>query len=83
MTPPESVLVDPANMEESERNKRGIERLPTNLKEAIDALGRDEVLMEAMGEVLSREYLLIKLADWEDSRDWDVESELQRHFHRY
>jgi glutamine synthetase len=83
MTPPEPVLVDPGGMEESERKKRGIERLPTTLKEAVDALGQDEVLMEAMGEVLSREYLLIKLADWEDSRDWDVESELQRYIHRY
>jgi glutamine synthetase len=53
------------------------------LKEAVDALRRDEVLTEAMGEVLSREYLLIKSADWEDSRDWDVESELQRSIHRY
>jgi len=83
MTPPEPVLVDPGDMEENERKKRGIHRLPTNLKEAVDALRRDEVLTEAMGEVLSREYLLIKSADWEDSRDWDVESELQRSIHRY
>ena len=83
MMPPEPVLVDPGDMEESERKKRGIDRLPTSLEEAVDALGRDKVLMEAMGEVLSREYLLIKLADWEDSRDRDVESELQRPIHRY
>ncbi len=83
MEPPEPVLVDPGDIEESERKNRGIERLPTNLKEAIDALGRDEVLMEALGEVLSREYLLIKSADWEDSRDQDAESELQRFIHRY
>ena len=48
-----------------------------------DALGRDEVLMEAMGEVLSREYLLIKSADWESSRDQEVESELHQTIHRY
>jgi glutamine synthetase len=83
MTPPEPVLVDPGDMEESERKKRGIDRLPTSLKEAVDALRGDEVLMEAMGEVLSREYLLVKSADWEDSKDWDIESELQRSIHRY
>jgi hypothetical protein len=33
--------------------------------------------------VLSREYLLIKKADWESARDQDVESELRQHFHRY
>ncbi len=83
MKPPEPVLVDPGDMEENERNNRGIERLPTDLKQAIDALGRDEILMEAMGEVLSREYLLIKSADWEYSKGQEVESELQQSIHRY
>ena len=83
MKPPEPVLVDPGDMEENERNNKGIDRLPTDLKQAIDALGRDQVLMEAMGEVLSREYLLIKSADWEDSRGQEVESEQQRTIHRY
>ena len=79
----EPVLVDPGDMEENERNNRGIERLPTNLLEAIDALGEDEVLMEALGDVLSREYLLVKSADWENARDQDVESELHQYIHRY
>lgn len=80
---PEPVVVDPADMQESEREARGIRRLPTSLAEAIDALGRDEVLTGAMGEVLSREYLLIKTADCENARGQDVESELRQHFHRY
>ncbi|NCF29277.1 MAG: glutamine synthetase [Gammaproteobacteria bacterium] len=83
LQPPEPVLMDPGDMQESERKDKGIERLPTSLKEATDALGRDEVLMEAMGEVLSREYLLIKSADWESSRDQEVESELHQYIHRY
>jgi glutamine synthetase len=83
LEPPEPVLVDPADMDEGERESRGIRRLPTNLGEAIDALAGDAVLTDAMGEVLSREYLLIKKADWESARDQDVESELRQHFHRY
>ena len=83
MKAPEPVLVDPGDMEESERNSRGIERLPTNLLEAIDALGEDEVLMEALGDVLSREYLLVKSADWENAKDQDAESELHQYIHRY
>ena len=51
--------------------------------EAIDALGEDEVLMEALGDVLSREYLLIKSADWENAKDQDAESELHQYIHRY
>jgi glutamine synthetase len=83
MKPPEPVLVDPGSMDEEERTRRGIARLPTTLKEAIDALEKDEVLLSAMGEVLAREYVLIKRADWEVSREQSVEVELAQHFHRY
>ena len=80
---PEPVLTDPGDMQESERVNRGIERLPTSLKKAVNALGRDEVLMEAMGEVLGREYLLIKSADWENAKEQDVAQELLQYIHRY
>lgn len=83
MHAPEPVLMDPGDLEESERESRGIERLPTTLQEATDALAADEVLMEAMGGVLSREYLLIKSADWEQAQEQDVDSELRQFIHRY
>ena len=83
LTAPEPVLTDPGDMQESERANRGIQRLPTSLKKAINALGRDEILMEAMGEVLRREYLLIKSADWENAKEQDVAQELRQYIHRY
>ena len=83
LTAPEPVLTDPGDMQESERANRGIQRLPTSLKKAINALGRDEILMEAMGEVLGREYLLIKSADWENAKEQDVAQELRQYIHRY
>ena len=83
LDPGEPVLVDPGGLSEQERQVRGIERLPTNLEEAIDALEKDDVLVTAMGEVLSREYISIKRADWQDSKQRDVEEELKQHFHRY
>lgn len=83
LSPPQPVLVDPGDLQEKQREAMGIERLPSNLKEAVDALARDEVLTAALGEVLSREYLLIKNADWENARDQNVDSELRQHIHRY
>ena len=83
MSAPEPVLMDPGDIEADERERKGIERLPTNLQEATDALAADEVLIEAMGEVLSREYLLIKSADWEHAKEQDVESELRQFIYRY
>ena len=83
MEVPEPVLVDPGDLDESERNRLGIDRLPSTLKKAVDALQGDEVLTRAMGDVLSREYLLIKSADWQDSKDKDPQAELEQYFHRY
>lgn len=83
LAPPEPVLTDPGDMDETERAAAGIARLPTTLKDATDALADDEVLTTAMGEVLAREYLLIKTADWENAREQDVEAELRQYIHRY
>lgn len=83
MRPPEPVLVDPGDLDDGERERAGIARLPMTLKEAIDSLDRDEVLLTALGDVLSREYRLIKTADWESSKEQDPQAELRQHFHRY
>lgn len=83
MEPGEPVMTDPGLLSDEERQKKGIVRLPTNLEEAIQALEKDEVLCTAMGEVLSREYLLIKRCDWEEFKDKGVDFEIKHHFHRY
>ncbi|MFD1018592.1 glutamine synthetase family protein [Thalassobacillus hwangdonensis] len=40
--------------------------LPTNLKEAINALKRDEILMKALGEHTSAQYIEQKEAEWKE-----------------
>jgi glutamine synthetase len=59
LDPGEPALVDPATMSEQERVSRGIRPLPTSLGEALDALERDEVLKEALGEPLIRTHLAV------------------------
>ncbi|MDQ3964845.1 MAG: glutamine synthetase [Actinomycetota bacterium] len=59
LDPGEPALVDPATMSEQERASRGIRPLPTSLGEALDALERDEVLKEALGEPLIRTHLAV------------------------
>lgn len=44
--------------------ERGIGVLPQSLGESVDALERDEVLCEALGETLSREFVAAKRAEW-------------------
>ena len=50
-------------LSEAERAQRGIRCLPRSLGEALDALARDEVLRDALGAVLSREYVAVKRSE--------------------
>ena len=56
--------------------KQGIELLPQNLAEALDALDRDAVVKGALGPKLAEEFLALKRMEWvEYSRhvsDWEV-----------
>ena len=48
----------------SEVRRRGIEVLPQNLGEAVDALQRDEVIAGALGSTLSEQFCQLKRAEW-------------------
>src|SRR5215211_3121971 len=54
LDPGEPTMVDPATLGEEERASRGIRPLPASLDEALDALEKDDVLIEALGEPLVR-----------------------------
>jgi glutamine synthetase len=57
---PEPVDVDPAVLAPEELNRRGIRRLPTNLRESTDALAADAVLREALGSALIDSVLAVR-----------------------
>ncbi len=81
--PPEPVEVDPATIPEDERAARGIVRLPATQEEALDALERDGVLVEALGPVLARSYLAVRRSEWTAYSSADPEFEQQGHFLKY
>lgn len=55
-------MVDPATLGEEERASRDIRPFPASLDEALDALERDDVLIEALGEPLVRTHLAVARA---------------------
>lgn len=61
---------------EEERKEQGIEILPQNLNEALDALEADTVLTERLGTEIVSEFLKVKRMEWtEYSRhvsDWEL-----------
>jgi glutamine synthetase len=50
----------------SQIRDRGIPVLPQSLSAALDALEGDEVICDALGETLSREFIWLKRAEWTD-----------------
>jgi glutamine synthetase len=83
LTPPAAVTQDPAVLSEEERERLGAERLPLTLDEALVALDQDQVLQEALGEPLAKEYLVVKRAEWDAFKDQGLEFELDQHFYKY
>jgi glutamine synthetase len=83
LDPGEPALVDPDALAPSEREQRGIRRLPASLGEALDALERDRVLMDALGPVLAKEYLAVKRSEAQAFEGQDVEFEIEQHFYKY
>jgi glutamine synthetase len=83
ITPGEPTLIDPGNYSDEERTARGIRRFPTTLKEALDNLEKDSVLMNALGPLLSRAYLAVKRLEWESFSKEDVAFEMKHHFWKF
>jgi glutamine synthetase len=83
LEPPEPVDVDPATIDERERERRGIERLPETQIEALDALERDRLLTAALGHVLAESYLAVRRSEWAAYSAGDAAFEQQGHFEKY
>jgi glutamine synthetase len=79
LAPGPPVDVDPGTWTEEERAARGVQRYPTSLDAALDALERDDVLVNALGAPLAREYILVKRAEAEHFRGKDEEYELEQY----
>jgi len=80
---PEEVTMDPGFMAEGERNERGIDLLPQNLGEAIDALRKDDILQEAMGKALAKSFIAVRQSEWEALKGMSLEEEVSLLAERY
>jgi glutamine synthetase len=62
---PEPVDVDPAALPSEELERRGIQRLPTSLRQSTDALAADQVLRDALGSALLDSVLAVRESEIE------------------
>jgi glutamine synthetase len=83
LEPGQPVLVDPGALSDRERRDRGIQRYPTTLREALDRLDADAVLMGALGPTLARAYLAVKRSEAEAFAREDAAFETRHHFWKF
>lgn len=83
LDPGEPVEIDPGNYTDEEREQRGIHRLPTSLDAALDALERDEVLLEALGPLLASSYIAVKRNEAAFFHEKTPEENAFLHFYKY
>lgn len=61
-----------------EKRKMGIETLPSTLKEAIEELKNDKVILDTLGKHISEKYIEAKEKEWEEYRisvtDWEIKN---------
>jgi glutamine synthetase len=73
LDPGEPTTVDPATLGDEERDSKGIYPLPASLDEALDALEKDEVLVESLGEQIVRTHLAVGRAQAAMARELSPE----------
>jgi glutamine synthetase len=63
---------------ESEKRRKKIDTLPSTLKEAVEALKKDKLILDALGEHVASKYIEAKEREWEEYRvsvtDWEIKN---------
>ena len=75
--PPAPLEEDLYSMGRRERTERNIQTLPASIAEAVDELGKDEVLKDALGPHVFSKLTEAQLKEWEDYSvrvsEWEVD----------
>lgn len=81
--PPEPVISNVYHMDELEMKEKGIESLPSNLYEAVQALSKDTVVKEALGKHVSEKFVDAALYEWYEYSKYISEWELDRYLRKF
>jgi glutamine synthetase len=83
LDPGEPLASNPHDMEEAEREARGIRRYPTSLADAVTELEQDELLLDALGRARAHEFMSVRRAEWADLGRASIAQQTAAHFRRY
>jgi glutamine synthetase len=74
---------DPGKLSEAELESRQIRRLPTTMADALNELERDQLLMEALGDLMRRSYLAVRRSEEKAFAEQDIDFEIRNHFYKF
>ncbi len=81
LDPGPPVAKDIFKMSEREKRRLKIDSLPGDLNEAVRALQKDKVVLEALGEHVAGHFIAAKLQDWQEYitvvHPWEIDRYLQ------
>ena len=80
---PDPVRENIYEFDEEKREEYGIETLPSNLGEAVDALEEDEVILDALGDHVAEKFVEAKRQEFKDYLVDVSEWELDRYLEKY
>ncbi|MHC1786491.1 MAG: type I glutamate--ammonia ligase [Christensenellales bacterium] len=76
LQPPKEIAENIFSMSPAQRSAKGILSLPGSLKEALDEMRADSLIMEALGDHVADYYLRGKEKEWDEYRtqvtDWEI-----------
>lgn len=80
--PPAAITENVYEMRLSQKHELGIEELPADLGEALEAFEQDEYLKEVLGKHITEKYVAAKRAEWADYRSqvtsWEIDHYLYK-----
>ena len=80
LTPPPEIPLDIYAMDDSTRAAHQIGTLPGDLKEALEEMERDKLVLEVLGDHVARHYISGKLKEWTEYQtrvsSWELEKYL-------
>jgi glutamine synthetase len=81
--PGEPLPVDPSDLSDAERDRRGIRAVPSSLRAAVGEFAADPLFKTSMPELMWRAYQQVKLAECDGFEAADEEFEIERHFYAF
>jgi glutamine synthetase len=80
---PEPVRENIYEFDETKREEYGIDTLPGNLEQAVDALEADEVVLDALGEHVADKFVEAKRAEYDEYKAEVSQWELDRYLEKF